>query len=141
MPPLTPPNQATALANTNAAEAAVVAAANTAFIQAITVFIDDAIPLGTIFSVSPPIPTNVDYNVISTYFTGLGYTVTLVLEPTPFFGFGLPAIGFPEVGLPNFPSWDPASPPPAYPSSGWTSWQEYVQRHHPLMMITWGMAP
>lgn len=139
MPPLTTPDAPTANTNTNAAEAALVATANTAFIQAITVLILSCIPVGDLFSVSPPIPTNVDYNVISTYFTGLGYTVLLMLQPHDFFG-QFPPLGFPEV-VGNSPFWSPAAPPPAYPDPGWTSWQQYVQRHHPRMNIKWGTAP
>ncbi len=137
--PLTPPSASTALTNSNAAEAALVAAGNTAFIQIVTVFIDKAIPIGTLFSVSPPLPINVDFTVISTYFTGLGYTVTLMLTPPDFFGSSIP-MGFPEV-IGNSPVWDQSSPPPAYPDPGWTSWQIYVQAHHPRVLIQWGTAP
>src|ERR1700688_2972160 len=139
MPPLITPSQATANTNSNAAEAALVATGNAAFIQTITALIDSAIPL-SLFSVAPPIPINVDYNAISTYFTGLGYTVTISLATSPFWGWSncFPAAGFPEVIPPVFVFWSPLSPPPAYPSPGWTSWQIYVQRHHPLVTITWG---
>lgn len=141
---LTPPDASTALTETNANEAAIVAAANTAFIQIITVLIDNAINNNK-FAIYPPLADNVDYNVIYSYFTGLGYTVSITFAPIQYFGQPYPPIpfpaGWPEVVPPGWPFWTPPNPPPAYPAQGWTNWQYYVQQHHPLMVLTWGTPP
>ena len=135
--PLSTPTSSTALTNTQAAEAAQVAAANTAFEQTLTALILSAIPLGK-FQISAPIADNVDYNAVSAYFTGLGYTVTLTLPPPQFFGTSLPVPVFPG---PPWPAWNRMAPPPSYPDSGWTAWEQYVRRHRPLVGISWGTAP
>jgi len=139
--PLLPPSQAEANESSQAASDLAVSTANTAFIQAIIALIDTATPLG-LYQVQPPIPTNADYNAISAYFTALGYTVSISFPPSPFFGFdnGCIPAGFSQALGNNFQFWGPSSPPPAYPSPQWASWQVYVQRHHPRMTLSWAFG-
>lgn len=131
---LIPPSSSEANNSSQSSENLIVSTANTAFIQAIIALIDTATPLG-LFQVQPPIPTNADYNAISAYFTALGYTVTISFPPYPYFGQGSNPIN-------TFNTfWNISAPPPAYPSAGWAQWQLYVQRHHPVMTVSWAPIP
>jgi len=129
------PDQATANAASFAAQTAAVTAGNTAFIQATTILIENAIS-NKLYTVEPIIPLNVDYNAVLPYFTGLGYTVQFMLSLPN----GWPPI-YPAPGWDGPFGWNGAAPPPPFPSEQWLSWQFYVQANTPRMVISWGPPP
>lgn len=133
------PDQSDANIAAAAAQAAAITAGNAAFIQSTTILIENAIANG-LFTVFPSLGINVDYTVVSAYFTNLDYVVSV----PPYPGFGWPPI-YPAPGWDgsfcDFGGFQNSGPPPAYPSPGWAAWQNYVQSHPFKIQISWGPAP
>lgn len=102
--PVTLPNATTANTESFASIAAATATAEAAFIASTTVLINQATALG-IFQIQPYLPALVTSAYVTTYFTGLGYSVLYpILPPSPFNWCGIPA-GFPEVVPKNWVNW------------------------------------
>jgi hypothetical protein len=92
------PDESTANAESNAATAAQIAAAEAEFIASTTVAINQAIGLGQFF-VEPILPPLVTSAYVTTYFTGIGYTVVFpIIPPGPY----------------NAPVYIPGCVPPGY---------------------------
>jgi hypothetical protein len=130
------PDQSVANSETIAAQTALVAAANAAFIESATILIENAIT-NSLFQAFPFLIANVDYNVISAYFTALDYTVSI----TPYPGLGWPPI-YPAPGWDgSCGGWNQWGPPPSFGTPGWESWNQYIQAHPTRIQIYWGPNP
>ena len=106
---ITLPNATTANTDSNATISAETLAAQTVFVAAVTVLINQAISNG-LFQVQPFLPPLVTSTYVNTYFTGLGYTV---IYPVSGGGCGCNSqynpcfvVGFPEVLPPGYVPWN-----------------------------------
>jgi len=118
------PDASTANTESNATLAERTTTANAQFIASATVLINNA-TANSLFQVEPFVVPFMSIATITTYFQGLGYTVTYPIVPNyPWNWCGIPA-GFPEV-VPN----------------GWTSWACGCGNcEQPRISITWPPFP
>ena len=101
---ITLPNAATANTDSTAEIAAATAANQASFIASATVLINQAIANG-LYQVEPYMVPLVTSDYITTYFQGLGYTVTFpIIPPGPWWPC-YAAAGFPEVLPPGWTNW------------------------------------
>jgi hypothetical protein len=115
------PNASTANTESTATNTADVAAAQSEFIAATTVLINQAISNG-LFLVQPVLPPLVTSAYVKTYFTNLGYAVLFPIYPV--YGYNPSFVpGFPEVLPPGYinPFFDHAYPGPPRIQISWTS--------------------
>lgn len=123
------PTESEAKTQALANEQAVVTAASNAWIASTKIVIENAITNG-LLSCSPFLTANVDYGILSTYFKGLGYSVTVLLQYTDPYGEGYGDWGYYSY---NFAS----APPPSYPSAQWAPFQQYLAGHPTRVLISW----